>query len=250
MNPIDRASPLPIYHQLKALIQEQIRFGLWRPGDRIPTERELCQTYAISRSPVRQALSDLAREGVLLRRPGLGTFVADHASVGTCPEISIQMMCSDPHWSAVLEHVSSVWNAEHPDQRVAFDVNVVPHDAFYDLLSTAVGGGTAPDLAMVDSVWVAGLAKSGFLYALEDLESPWSHSGFGQDLYAVFVVQPDGEMMLRPVEVGLKDFVNAEIASGLEQGEIVSLGVEESTETVVPEQIEPQRMPGMRMFGG
>ncbi|MGD2143140.1 MAG: extracellular solute-binding protein [Anaerolineae bacterium] len=185
MTPIDRSSPLPIYHQLKALIQEQISCGLWRPGDRIPTERELCQTHAISRSPVRQALSELAHDGVLVRRPGLGTFVADHASVDSCHETPIQMMCSDPHWSAVLERVSSVWNAEHPDQGIAFELNVVPHDQFYDLLSTAVGGGTAPDLAMVDGVWVAGLAKSSFLYALGDLDSPWSRSGFGQDLPTV-----------------------------------------------------------------
>ncbi|MDY7079617.1 MAG: efflux RND transporter periplasmic adaptor subunit [Chloroflexota bacterium] len=73
----------------------------------------------------------------------------------------------------------------------------------------------------------------------------------GPDQYAVFVVQPDGELALRPVEVGLMDFVNAEIVSGLELGEIVSMGVEETTETEVPEQMEPPGgMPGMRMFGG
>jgi ABC-type glycerol-3-phosphate transport system substrate-binding protein len=187
MASIDRSSPLPIYHQLKALIQDQIACGLWRPGDRIPTERELCQTYAISRSPVRQALSELAHQGVLVRRPGLGTFVVDHASTDTCHESAIRMMCSDPHWSTVLDRVSSVWNAEHADQRIGFEVNVVPHDEFYDLLSAAVGGGTAPDLAMVDVVWVAGLASSGFLYALEDLDSPWSGSEFGQELPAIFV---------------------------------------------------------------
>jgi ABC-type glycerol-3-phosphate transport system substrate-binding protein len=187
MTSIDRSSPLPIYYQLKALVQEQIACGLWRPGDMIPTERELCQTHAISRSPVRQALSELAREGVLIRRPGLGTFVADHASTDSCLRTPIRMMCSDQHWSAVLKHVSSVWNAEHPDQEIAFEVELVPHDQFYDVLSTAVGGGTAPDLAMVDSVWVAGLADSGFLYALADLDSPWNHSEFGQDLPAVFV---------------------------------------------------------------
>jgi ABC-type glycerol-3-phosphate transport system substrate-binding protein len=184
---IDRSSPVPIYHQLKALIQDQIACGLWRPGDRIPTERELCQTYAISRSPVRQALSELAHQGMLVRRPGLGTFVADHSSANSCDETPIRMMCSDPHWSAVLEHVSSIWNREHGDQRIAFEVDLVPHDQFYDLLSAAVGGGTAPDLAMVDVVWVAGLADSGFLYALEDLDSPWSHFGFGQDLHSVSV---------------------------------------------------------------
>ncbi|MBE9507661.1 MAG: efflux RND transporter periplasmic adaptor subunit [Chloroflexi bacterium] len=46
--------------------------------------------------------------------------------------------------------------------------------------------------------------------------------------YAVFVVKADGELELRPVEVGLEDFVNAEIISGLELGEVVSTGMTES----------------------
>ncbi len=70
----------------------------------------------------------------------------------------------------------------------------------------------------------------------------------GPDQYAVFVVQPDGELALRPVEVGLKDFVNAEILFGLEVGEIVSLGVKESTEVSVPS--DEQEMPGMFRFFG
>jgi len=73
----------------------------------------------------------------------------------------------------------------------------------------------------------------------------------GPDQYAVFVVQPDGELALRPVQVGLQDYVNAEILSGLELGEVVSTGVEESTETAVPEEMTPpQNDPMMRMLGG
>ena len=73
----------------------------------------------------------------------------------------------------------------------------------------------------------------------------------GSDQYAVFVVQSDGELVLRPVEVGLQDFVNAEIISGLELGELVSTGIRESTETEVPEQqMMPGSGPGLRMFGG
>jgi RND family efflux transporter MFP subunit len=70
--------------------------------------------------------------------------------------------------------------------------------------------------------------------------------GAGQ--YAVFVVQPDGTLLLRPVEVGLKDLVNAEIRSGLAEGEVVSLGEQESTRTTVP---EGQMMPpgGGPVFG-
>ena len=72
----------------------------------------------------------------------------------------------------------------------------------------------------------------------------------GPDQHAVFVVQPDGELVLRPVEVGLMDFVNAEIISGLDLGEVVSTGVEESTETEAPGQMEPPRNPMMRFMGG
>jgi HlyD family secretion protein len=76
----------------------------------------------------------------------------------------------------------------------------------------------------------------------------------GPDQYAVFVVQPDGELVLRPVQVGLQDYVNAEILSGLELGETVSTGVEEETETSVPSQQEmmPPGGPGGMppMFGG
>ena len=55
-----------------------------------------------------------------------------------------------------------------------------------------------------------------------------------EDSYAVFVVQPDGELELRVVGVGLSNFVYAEITWGLELGEIVSAGVKESTDTAVP----------------
>lgn len=189
MTDIDRNSPIPIYHQLRTLIQEQIESGAWGPGDRIPTEQELCQMYDISRSPVRQALKELAYEGVLLRRPGRGTFVSGSALVGPSCDTLIQMMSSDPYWSRVLDQVSHAWNAEHPDQRVAFQVNVVGHGQLYNRLSTAVGSGAAPAVAMVDCVWVAGLAQSGFLHALgnQDPDSQWNHAEFVPDLYPAFV---------------------------------------------------------------
>ncbi len=186
---IDRNSPIPIYHQLKTLIQGQIEGRVWQPGERIPTEQELCKLYSISRSPVRQALNDLARDGLLVRRPGLGTFVNSHASVELLPDTPIRVMSSDRHWSGVLDEVARVWNAEHPNQRITFNVNVVDHSQFYRLLRSDVGSGTAPDVAMVDSVWVAGLAQSGSLYTLEDPElgAEWKRDEFIQDLYAAFI---------------------------------------------------------------
>lgn len=184
---IDRNSPIPIYHQLKTLIQEKIDEGVWRPGDRIPTEHRLCQLFSISRSPVRQALNELAYEGVLIRRPGLGTFVSAQASEAPPPTAPIQLMTSDPFWTKILDHVSHVWNTERINQEIAFHVDVVDHSQFHNLLSIAVGGGTAPDVAMVDSAWVAGLAQSGFLYALESLILPDDQSALKNDFYSVFI---------------------------------------------------------------
>ncbi|MBM4430527.1 MAG: GntR family transcriptional regulator, partial [Chloroflexi bacterium] len=131
MTTIDHHSAIPIYHQLEMLIREQIRSGLWRPGDRIPTEKQLCQMYGISRSPVRQALKTLEDEGVLLRRRGAGTFVSDHNSHDSpirSAATSIQTMILEvSHWAGVLQQVSQVWNDNPSHQQVDFQVQVVSH---------------------------------------------------------------------------------------------------------------------------
>lgn len=73
---IDRASPLPLRYQLKQHLLESIESGEWKPGDLIPSEQELQETFGLSRITVRQALSDLVNEGLLIRERGRGTFVA------------------------------------------------------------------------------------------------------------------------------------------------------------------------------
>ena len=73
---LDKSSPLPLYFQLKELLREKIASGEWQPGDMVPSERELSEQYHISRMTARQALRELATEGLLRREPGRGTFVA------------------------------------------------------------------------------------------------------------------------------------------------------------------------------
>jgi GntR family transcriptional regulator len=78
MRTIYRNSPVPRYHQLKEILRERIRQGEWKPGDLIPSERELSETYSISRMTARQAITDLVNEGVFYREQGKGTFVAQN----------------------------------------------------------------------------------------------------------------------------------------------------------------------------
>lgn len=73
---LDLSNPIPLYHQLKTYVRSQIAQGLWKPGDRIPSESEIGEAFKISRTTVRQALGELENEGVLLRKHGVGTFVA------------------------------------------------------------------------------------------------------------------------------------------------------------------------------
>lgn len=74
---LDKSHPIPLYFQLAELLRDQIQSGELNPGDRLPSERELSERHGISRMTVRQALAFLTRDGDLVVRPGVGTFVAE-----------------------------------------------------------------------------------------------------------------------------------------------------------------------------
>lgn len=76
---IERGSALPYYAQLAAILRSGIEAGQWRPGDALPSEAELGATYGLSRTAVRQALSELVLEGLVQREKGRGTFVRQTA---------------------------------------------------------------------------------------------------------------------------------------------------------------------------
>jgi GntR family transcriptional regulator len=73
---LNRASPIPLYYQVKQHISAQVATGLLVPGQQLPGEHELCRLYDVSRTVIRQALNELGYEGLIDRRRGKGTFVA------------------------------------------------------------------------------------------------------------------------------------------------------------------------------
>lgn len=76
MESVTPENPIPLYLQLKRLLVKQIKEGRLNPGEKLPSERELCEQYSVSRITVRQALNDLDKEGLIYRTHGKGTFVA------------------------------------------------------------------------------------------------------------------------------------------------------------------------------
>ena len=73
---IDKASRVPYYEQLRALLEAEMRGGPLRIGDQLPSEAQLCERYDVSRTVVRQALNELTNQGLITRYKGKGSFVA------------------------------------------------------------------------------------------------------------------------------------------------------------------------------
>src|SRR3984893_7716676 len=73
---IDKHSPIPMYYQIMNQLREKIAEGVYKVGDALPPERELVEIYQVSRMTIRQAILELVNEGILVRRKGIGTFVA------------------------------------------------------------------------------------------------------------------------------------------------------------------------------
>ncbi|MFK9094610.1 GntR family transcriptional regulator [Bacillus salipaludis] len=71
---LDHKSPIPLHIQLKDIINNLIKEGSFH--EKIPSERELMDSYKVSRSTVREAVSHLVREGVLEKVHGKGTFIS------------------------------------------------------------------------------------------------------------------------------------------------------------------------------
>lgn len=72
---IDRDSYEPAYVQLANIIRRQIADGIFRPGDQLPSEAQLCRRYGISPMTVRRSINLLADQGVINTAQGRGTFV-------------------------------------------------------------------------------------------------------------------------------------------------------------------------------
>ena len=74
---LNKKSSLPLYLQLKEILQSKIESSELKPHARLPSERELAEEFGISRMTVRQTLSELAHQGLVYAIVGKGTYVAE-----------------------------------------------------------------------------------------------------------------------------------------------------------------------------
>ena len=80
--PLQRPGRSPLYAQVRQLLRRRIEDGFWAPGVVLPSEFGLADELGVSQGTVRKALDALTEEGLVVRRQGRGTFVAEHTPAG------------------------------------------------------------------------------------------------------------------------------------------------------------------------
>lgn len=165
---IDHSQPIPLYFQLKTYLLEEIISGAYGPEDRLPTEHELCERFGVSRTPVTRALTELADEGVIIRYRRRGSFVNPHWLTKRSSGPEVRMALPDGPWESLVRAAAP--------QDAKLSIATFPLEGLLDSVRRAVGEGRAPDVALVDSVWVPELAAAGSLWPIEELDVDWFSS--------------------------------------------------------------------------
>jgi GntR family transcriptional regulator len=68
---------IPLHEQISSWVREEITSGRLEPDAQLPSEHEMCERFGVSRVTVRRALQTLDADGLIYRRPGLGSFVCE-----------------------------------------------------------------------------------------------------------------------------------------------------------------------------
>ena len=113
---LEKKGQNPLYLQLMMRLKNDMIAGIYPPSGKIPSEQILCETYHVSRVTVRKALLELVLAGLLVRRQGKGTFVADKRLQRDLQSISsFSYACGRMGFTASAKPVSITWESVQPE---------------------------------------------------------------------------------------------------------------------------------------
>ena len=112
---------LSLYQQVAAALRRAIYTGELAPGDQIPTEADLMETYGVSRNTVRLALGELENEGLILRMRRRGTFVRERRPLLMRPQDEFRYLeQGEPRFDSFVHAVTA--EGRKPDQRIEVSI--------------------------------------------------------------------------------------------------------------------------------
>ncbi len=148
MGSLDRRSG-PLYRRVADDILDQIHSGTLRPGDKLPSERALCDLYQVSQITVRRALRELRHSGLLVSRHGLGWYVQNGAAHrGETPEAVLVLPEMDWLAATLVRHLAEEIAKGGQALRLSFTGG--QPEAEDEALEAARGQGAAAVLAIAD----------------------------------------------------------------------------------------------------
>jgi GntR family transcriptional regulator len=121
---LDRRSGVTPYLQLVQQVRQAVRLGWLREGDRLPTAKEVVASLGINQNTVHKAYRELEHDGIVVSRPGAGTFVL--------ASLSVRRPAADPAIRAQLAAWVSAARAaglEDEDMRAVFDAELAADQA-------------------------------------------------------------------------------------------------------------------------
>jgi GntR family transcriptional regulator len=82
---VDTGSGVPIYRQLVQQVRRDVMLGRLQPGDQLPSVKDVVDSLSVNPNTVVKAFSELEHQGLVVRRQGVGTFVAASPSMTSVP---------------------------------------------------------------------------------------------------------------------------------------------------------------------
>ncbi|MEI6388671.1 MAG: extracellular solute-binding protein [Spirochaetota bacterium] len=161
----------PLYLQVKDRILKKIVDEKYGPGMAIPTEQSLAKTYGTSLSTIRQAITLLVADGVLSKKQGKGTFLAEKRT-----ELSfLSWIGETPRGQSLLRELVDRFEARYPNILIKVIPTTFPRTR--DDLLRLISEGNAPDIAHIVSPWTAYFASMGALAPVEGFLSAENIAG-------------------------------------------------------------------------
>ncbi|MEM7074782.1 MAG: FCD domain-containing protein [Pseudomonadota bacterium] len=141
--PFQKVTPEKLASAVVSQIEALILRGILRPGERLPSERDLAERFGVSRPSLREAVADLQERGLLTTRAGSGIFVADVLGNAFSPAL-VDLFAR--HEDAVSDYVSFRRDIEalaaHRAARLASDTDLQVINAIFEKMEAAH---TTPD---------------------------------------------------------------------------------------------------------
>lgn len=156
-NPVEHMPFEPVQqeklsHGVIRQIEGLILRGILRPGERLPSERELSERMSVSRPSLREALADLQERGLLASKAGAGVYVADVLGSAFAPAL-IKLFAT--HDEAVFDYISFRRDMEglaaERAARLASDTDLKVIDAIFEKMETAHQKRNPADEAHLDA---------------------------------------------------------------------------------------------------